>query len=89
MVVGILGGMGTYATVDFFKRLADSFPAEKEWERPRMIIDNHCTMPSRVRALLYREKRKELVDDLVGSGERKMIFRVGPIDMLEANTHAE
>lgn len=67
MVVGILGGMGSYATVEFFKRLVDAFPAEKEWERPRIIIDNRCTMPSRVRAILYNEKRDELVSDLADS----------------------
>ena len=55
--IGILGGMGSYATVDLFRRLVDAFPAEKEWDRPRIIIDNNCTMPSRVRAILYNEKR--------------------------------
>lgn len=66
-VVGIVGGMGSYATVDFFKRLVDAFPAEKEWDRPRIIIDNNCTMPSRVRALLYGEKRTELESALTDS----------------------
>lgn len=65
--VGIVGGMGSYATVDFFKRLVDAFPAEKEWDRPRIIIDNNCTMPSRVRALLYGEKREELESALTDS----------------------
>ena len=67
LVIGVIGGKGTYATVDFFRRLADAFPGEKEWDRPRMIIDNYCTMPSRVRAILYNERRQELVDDLVSS----------------------
>ena len=58
MVVGILGGMGSYATVDFFRRLIEAFPAEKEWDRPRVIIDNNCTMPSRVRAILYHENEE-------------------------------
>ncbi len=62
--VGIVGGMGSYATADLFKRIIDAFPAEKEWDRPRIIIDNYCTMPSRVRAILYNEKREELVCDL-------------------------
>ena len=66
-VVGIVGGMGSYATVDFFKRLIDAFPVEKEWDRPRIIIDNNCTMPSRVRALLYGEKREELETALTDS----------------------
>ena len=59
--IGILGGMGSYATADFFKRLIDAFPAEKEWDRPRILIDNNCVMPSRVRAILYNEKVDELI----------------------------
>lgn len=70
--VGIVGGMGSYATVDFFKRLVDAIPAEKEWDRPRVIIDNKCTMPSRVRALLYGEKRGELVAELSDSVRHMM-----------------
>lgn len=66
-VIGVVGGMGSYATVDFFRRLVDAFPAEKEWDRPRIIIDNRCTMPSRVRAILYNERVDELVDSLSSS----------------------
>ena len=65
--VGVVGGMGSYATVGFFKRLVDAFPARYEWERPRIIIDNRCTMPSRVRAILYGERREELVRQLAES----------------------
>lgn len=80
-VVGIVGGMGSYATVDFFRRVVDAFPAEKEWDRPRIIIDNYCTMPSRVRAVLYNEKRDELVSQLtsavagmLNAGADKLVF---------------
>lgn len=67
MIIGIVGGMGSYATVDFFKRIIDSFPAEKEWDRPRIIVDNYCTMPSRVRAILYDERKEELCECLASS----------------------
>lgn len=67
VAVGIVGGMGSYATVGFFKRLVDAFPARYEWERPRILIDNRCTMPSRVRAILYGERRDELVRQLAES----------------------
>lgn len=67
VAVGVVGGMGSYATVDFFKRLVDAFPARYEWERPRILIDNRCTMPSRVRAILYGERRDELVRQLAES----------------------
>ena len=66
-VIGIVGGMGSYATLSFFERLLDAFPGEKEWDRPRIIIDNRCTMPSRVRAILYREQEEELAEQLADS----------------------
>ena len=62
--IGILGGMGSIATADFFMRLVRAFPAEKEWDRPRIVVDNACQMPSRVRAILYGERREELIDAL-------------------------
>lgn len=55
-VVGILGGMGPYATLDFFKKILDLTPAKKDWEHLRMIIDNNVKIPSRTRAILYQEK---------------------------------
>lgn len=66
-VIGVLGGMGTYATIDLFERYAEKFPAAKEWDRPRIIIDNYCTMPSRVRAYLYQERKEELVEDMTNA----------------------
>lgn len=80
-VIGILGGMGTYATIYLFQEYAELFPAEKEWERPRIIIDNNCTMPSRVRAVLYNEKRDILIErmsesirNLINAGASKIIL---------------
>ena len=67
--IGMLGGMGSYATVEIFRRLVDAFPAEKEWERPHILIDNNCTMPSRVRAILYDENRDVLVNEMKESVE--------------------
>lgn len=66
-VIGILGGMGSYATVHIFMELLNTFPAEKEWDRPRIIIDNNCTMPSRVRAILYNENKEELIKEMANS----------------------
>lgn len=63
-VIGVLGGMGTYATINLFNEYANVFKAVKEWDRPRIIIDNRCTMPSRVRAYLYNEKVDELVNEM-------------------------
>ena len=51
----------------FFYKLINAFPAHKEWERPRIIIDNNCTMPSRVRAIMYQEERSKLINELANS----------------------
>lgn len=53
--VGVLGGMGSYATVDFFKKILDQFKVQKEWEYPKIIINNNPKLPSRTRAILYDE----------------------------------
>lgn len=70
--IGIIGGMGSYATLDLFRRLLEAFPAEKEWDRPRILIDNRCTMPSRVRAILYQEERPALVSELAKAAQGLM-----------------
>ena len=67
MIIGVVGGMGSYATLHFFKRYLEVFPAEKEWDRPRIIIDNRCTMPSRVRAVIYNERYGDVVDEISDS----------------------
>ena len=54
-VVGILGGMGPFATVDFFKQIVELTPAKKDWEHLRLLIDNNTKIPSRTRAILYNE----------------------------------
>ena len=80
-VVGVLG-VATNATVNFFEQWAEVFPAEKEWDRPRIIIDNNCTMPSRVRALLYNENADLLVEQMTDS--IKLLINVGCTKILIA-----
>lgn len=66
-VIGVLGGMGSFATLHFFEALLKAFPALKEWDRPRILIDNRCTMPSRVRAVLEGYQYDRLVAELCDS----------------------
>jgi len=54
--VGILGGMGSYATLKFFENIIKQTPAKKDWEHLRIIIDNNTNIPSRTRAVLYNEE---------------------------------
>lgn len=75
LVIGVLGGMGTYATIHVFEQYAELFPAEKEWERPRIIIDNNCTMPSRVLAYLEGKDKDILIQAMIES--LQMLIRAG------------
>ena len=53
--LGVLGGMGPYSTVHFYKILLDLTPAKKDWDHLRILIDSNVKIPSRTRAVLYNE----------------------------------
>ena len=55
-IVGILGGMGPYATSFFFNNVLNTNNAKKDWDHTRLVIDNNTKIPSRTRALLYGEE---------------------------------
>jgi aspartate racemase len=50
-VVGVLGGMGPAATLDFFARVLALTPAAKDQEHIRLIIDNNAQVPNRNAAI--------------------------------------
>ena len=54
--IGILGGMGPYATNFFFKRILDLTPVKSDRDHFHTIIDNNVKIPSRTRAIKYSEK---------------------------------
>jgi len=54
-IVGILGGMGPYAALEFCKQILEHTPAQKDWEHIHTILDNNSKIPSRTRHLLYGE----------------------------------
>jgi aspartate racemase len=55
LTVGVIGGMGPYATLAFFQSVLDHTPAQKDWEHLHIVIDNNPKIPSRTRAFLYGE----------------------------------
>lgn len=56
LTVGVLGGMGPHATVDFFKRLVELTPVEKDWDHLHIVVEDNPRMPSRSRAILFGEE---------------------------------
>jgi len=55
-VIGVLGGMGPYATLLFYNNILRLTKADKDWEHVHVVIDNNTKIPSRTRALLYQEE---------------------------------
>ncbi|MBE0635956.1 amino acid racemase [Candidatus Bipolaricaulota bacterium] len=51
-VIGVLGGMGPGATVEFFRRLVAATPAAIDQAHVRILIDNNPKVPDRMNAIL-------------------------------------
>jgi aspartate racemase len=52
LTLGIIGGLGPEATVDFFGRVVRATPARTDQEHLRILIDNHPQIAGRVAAIL-------------------------------------
>lgn len=62
-VMGVLGGMGPEATIDFFGKVVRKTEAKKDRDHLRIIIDNNPKVPDRTAAILHGGESpvKELV----------------------------
>lgn len=50
--IGVLGGMGPWATLDFFEKILRLTPAKADQEHLRVIIDNNPKIPDRSPAIV-------------------------------------
>ncbi len=50
-LVGVIGGMGPEATIDFMSKVLELTPAETDQEHVRMLVDQNPRTPSRQHAL--------------------------------------
>lgn len=53
-IIGVLGGMGPEATLDFFGKIIHNTPATKDQEHLRVIIDSNPQIPDRTEAIMGR-----------------------------------
>jgi aspartate racemase len=53
-VIGVIGGMGPEATVDFQRRLIARTSARDDADHLRVLVDNNPKIPSRIAALIER-----------------------------------
>ncbi|KQP06006.1 aspartate racemase [Methylobacterium sp. Leaf99] len=51
-MLGILGGMGPMATVDFMRKLVDATPATRDQDHPGALVLQASDIPDRTRAIL-------------------------------------
>lgn len=51
--IGIIGGMGSAATVDLFKKIVEFTPAGKDQDHLRIVIDNNPRIPDRLQAIFH------------------------------------
>ncbi|MBS1640276.1 MAG: aspartate/glutamate racemase family protein [Bacteroidetes bacterium] len=76
-IIGILGGMGPYASLSFLKKLLDLTKAKKDWDHLRVILDNNPHIPSRTRAFLYDEESP--VEGMIESCQKLAKY---PVDII-------
>ena len=55
LTVGVLGGMGPDATVDFMAKVLAATPASADQEHVHMLTDHNPHVPDRTRAILARD----------------------------------
>lgn len=51
-IIGILGGMGPQATIDFYQKILNLTPAHKDQEHLHILINSYPQIPDRTAALL-------------------------------------
>lgn len=52
VIIGILGGLGPWATLDFFEKILRVTPASRDQDHFRVLIDNNPKIPDRTPAIL-------------------------------------
>ncbi|MBM7094971.1 amino acid racemase [Bacillus sp. H-16] len=70
IVLGVLGGMGPAATIDFFDKMVSNTSVDKEEDHIHVIINNNPQIPSRVKGIS-------------GAGESPLPFIIEGIRLLE------
>lgn len=68
--IGIVGGFGAYATLNFYSVILEKFATSCERNYPHIYMDNDFTMPSRTRALYYGDDFDKVIDGISVSVEK-------------------
>ena len=85
--IGLVGGFGAYATLNFYRRILEEFASESERNYPHIIMDNNFTMPSRTRALLYDEEYDVVVREIADSMKKLIGAKADRIILVCGTAH--
>jgi aspartate racemase len=64
--MGILGGMGVYATLDFLTQVFNFTPDRERFGNLRIIIDNAISIPNIIRAALFKgpDQKRGIIESI-------------------------
>lgn len=85
--IGLIGGFGAYATLNFYRRILEEFATDSERNYPHIIMDNNFTMPSRTRALLYDEEYHVVVREIAESMKKLISAKADRIILVCGTAH--
>lgn len=85
--IGILGGFGPFATLDFFRRFLERFQSNCDRNYPHIIMDNNFKMPSRTKALLDGTDYEIIVQAMAHSMQLMLQENVEKILMVCGTAH--
>lgn len=74
-VIGVLGGMGPLATVDFLRKLVEATPAQRDQEHVPVLVSSIPQVPDRTAA--YRGEGESPLPALLASGQRLVAAGAG------------
>jgi aspartate racemase len=78
-VVGVLGGMGPLATIDFLRKMLDATPAATDQEHVPVVVSSIPQIPDRPRA--FRGEGPSPLPAMIASAERLVAAGAGLIVM--------
>ena len=76
-VVGVLGGMGPLATIDFMRKMLDATPAARDQDHVPVVVSSIPQVPDRPKA--WRGEGESPLPAMVASGRRLVDAGVGLI----------
>lgn len=86
--IGLIGGFGAYATMDFYRRILEQFKSDSERSFPHIYMDLNFTMPSRTKALLYGTDYDIVVKDIAESLRKMCMLGADYIILVCGTAHA-